>query len=115
MDKMMAFVANLPRGGQPDAISYYQTTPSEPVQPAGLLPVGPILPLGAANLYKLLGGIANNAPKNVLVVSHGTGGGLNMPLVPNPKGTMASTLGFTATQVLTKHADGSITDKDAAD
>ena len=117
MDRMMAFVANLPDGGQRYAIPYYQTIPSEPVQPAGFLPVGPIFPLGAANVYKLLAGIAHNVPKNgnVLIVSHGTGGGLNLPLTPNPKGEMARTLGVTATEVLNKYANGSMTDKDAAD
>lgn len=95
---------------QPRASQYYQTFPSEPVLPGGFLEVDVVVPIESVDVFKLLTAIANRSTKNVLIVSHGTGGGLAIPLTSKTK----KTLGEDETDVLNQYVDGSIKDKEAA-
>src|SRR5438034_116931 len=70
---------------QPDAGGYYRMFPGEPVRPSGLLQVSAIVPIKSINVFKLLTAIAKKGSKNVLVVSHGFGGGLTIPLTAKAK------------------------------
>jgi hypothetical protein len=102
-----AFVA---ANQQPRASQYYQTFPSEPVQPSAFLQVDRVFPIASMNAFKLFTGIASRAPKSVLVVSHGFGGGLGIPLTSKPK----PVLGEDEISRLNEYVNRSITEREAA-
>jgi hypothetical protein len=113
-------------GAQPDAPRFYKLAPEEPIRPTGTITTGTIIP-AVPTLIALLDLLIEHKPDNLLLIAHGEGTGLDIPLIgrskeqfvsPNvdplvesihssPSKDMAKKLGMTAAELtaLIKRAD----------
>jgi hypothetical protein len=80
------------KGGHPAAPAFYTTFPQEPILPNGYFKVKPpIHSLPDMTLDSLLDAILKQKSKDILIVAHGSGGGLTCPLVSGSKNGLTIT------------------------
>jgi hypothetical protein len=107
----MTTITIIDSAAHPRAAEYFGTFLSEPVLPEGFLQIdrNKIFKIPRMSLFDLLSTIVRNgqARSNILTVSHGTGGGLLIPLIPAKQGSR-QVLGLTEVELLLKYVAGTI-------
>lgn len=106
----MTTITIVDSAAHPRAAEYFRTFPSEPVLPEGFLQIDrkKIFAIPRMSLFDLLSTIDRNSKaRNILTVSHGTGSGLLIPLIP-AKQNHRQVLGGTEVELLLKYVAGTI-------
>jgi len=73
-------IAFIDSGAHPAAPGFYSMFPREPILPNGHFQVNSTVALKGMTVIELLTSILQHKSKDILIVSHGTGGGLLIPL-----------------------------------
>jgi len=95
---------------EPQSDAYFNAFPKEPIKPSGFTSVDKRVVLKNPDVVALLTAIARDNNENVLIVSHGFGGGLAVPLAVKTK----TTLGTSELNTLNECASGNLKTADAA-
>lgn len=74
---------------RPAAVPYYRQVPDEPI-PSGSVAIKKAEFLKPATVLTLLNHIARTKPRSVVVVSHGSGSGIGLTLVPKTENALVS-------------------------
>jgi len=67
--------------GHPRAVEFFHTFPFEPIVPTGHFKVTSTVPINDMTISNLFEAILKHKSKDIMIVAHGHGGGLSVPLV----------------------------------